>query len=153
MTVSQIPLQPTVVFAGDLAVGLALEVLLSTVVYDVRLLKEPLTLELTGMLRGAHLLILGPRLGAELKEALLSTIESLPEMAALPVLELATAECNGAREGRAIREAWPCRIADLQQRTDLLVQRTCWCTKARRHTAILITIELSVDGGATHPVE
>ena len=57
MALSQIPIHPTVVFAGDLAVGLSLEVLLSTVGYEVRLLNEPLTLELTGMLRGAHLLI------------------------------------------------------------------------------------------------
>ena len=119
MTLSQISVQPPVVlFAGDLVVGTTLELVLASVGYDVRLLREPLTPRLIGTLRTAHLLILGPRLGTELREALLASIESTLEMAVLPVLELATVDGNGAgaAQGRVIRLAWPCRMEELQHR-------------------------------------
>jgi hypothetical protein len=112
-----------VVFAGDLVVGTTLELVLASVGYDVRLLREPLTPSLIGTLHTAHLLVLGPRLGADFREALLASIESTPEMAALPVLELATAEQNGAPRRRVIRLAWPCRMKELQQQIGSLVHK------------------------------
>ncbi len=117
MALSQIPpKRPTVVavFAGDSVLSQALEVWLGTAGYDVRLLEASLTRDLTGMLGRVHLVLLGPRLRAELREALLGSMGSTPEMAALPVLELTMAG-DEARDERVARVLWPCRMEDLKR--------------------------------------
>jgi hypothetical protein len=117
MALSQIPpKRPMVVavFAGDSVLSQALEVWLGTAGYDVRLLEASLTRDLSGMLDEVHLVLLGPRLRAELREALLGSMGSVPEMAALPVLELTTAG-NEARDERVARVPWPCRAEDLER--------------------------------------
>jgi hypothetical protein len=108
------------IFSGEGIVGRALLLLLRDDGYNVRLIDARLPREqLIPLLREVHLVILGPRLCVELREAILGSIGSTRELAVLPVLELTTATTPGSEgdEG-VIRVPWPCRIVELEQRID-----------------------------------
>ena len=92
--------------------GGALERALRNAGYGARFLDPTLADGPAGLLDGYKLVLLGPRLGAEAKKALLLGMRSMPEKAEVPVLEL-VAVPDGPAEGRVIRVGWPCRMEDL----------------------------------------
>jgi hypothetical protein len=92
-------------------VGGALELALRNAGYGARFLDPTLADEPVGLLNGDKLVLLGPRLGAEAKKALLLAMRSMPEKAEVPVLELVA--LDGLAEGPVVRVAWPCRMEDL----------------------------------------
>ncbi len=92
--------------------GGALELALRNAGYRARFLDPTLADEPAGLLNGDKLVLLGPRLGAEDKKALLLGMRSIPGKAQVPVLELVAA-LDGLAEGPVVRVAWPCRMEDL----------------------------------------
>jgi 2-polyprenyl-6-methoxyphenol hydroxylase-like FAD-dependent oxidoreductase len=114
------------IFSGEGLVGRALVLLLRDDGYNVRLIEARLPRELIPLLGEVHLVILGPRLYAELREAILGSIRSTQELAGLPVLELTTTTMpDKERDERVVGVPWPCRIVELEQRIDTaLYKRT-----------------------------
>jgi hypothetical protein len=97
-------------------VGGALERALRNAGYGARFLDPTLADEPAGLLNGDKLVLLGPRLGAEAKKALLLAMRSMPEKAEVPVLELVA--LDGLAEGPVVRVAWPCRMEDLLRKIE-----------------------------------
>ena len=105
------------IFGGDPLVGGALELALRDAGYGARFLDPTLADEPAELLNGDRLVLLGPRLGAEAKQALLSAMRSMPGKAEVPVLELVAAS-DGPAQGPVIRVAWPCRMEDLLRKIE-----------------------------------
>ncbi len=100
------------IFGRDPLVGGTLELALRNAGYGARFVDSSLADEPAELLNGDRLVLLGPRLGAETKKALLLGMRSMPEKAEVPVLELVVAPDVPA-EGPVIPVAWPCRMEDL----------------------------------------
>ncbi len=100
------------VLSGDRIVGQALELLLRSANYSVKFLTKS-ALEEPGSLDGAHVLLLGPGLDRERREALLRRIESMTASAEISILEL-VADTEAAQVGSG-RLVWPCRTEDLKR--------------------------------------
>jgi hypothetical protein len=98
-------------------VGGALELALLNAGYGARFLDPTLADEPAELLNGDRLVLLGLRLGAQAKKALLLGMRSVPQKAEVPVLELVAA-LDGPAEGPVIRVAWPCRMEDLLRKIE-----------------------------------
>ncbi len=108
------PETPTTVaiLSGDPPVGRALELLLRSSGYEVRLLREADAFRVEDLLEGVDVLILGRGLSDGRREDFLSALASTLETAAIPVLSFSPGpEGTSAEADRLV--PWPCRIEDL----------------------------------------
>ncbi|MGH3088478.1 MAG: hypothetical protein ACRDSJ_14315 [Rubrobacteraceae bacterium] len=94
------------IFGGDPVVGETLELLLRAAGYEARFLAGEVSDEL---LAGAKLLLIAP--GAAARDGLLES--------GIPVMELVTA---GREAGPHSSLRWPCRIEELKQAIDGLIE-------------------------------
>ncbi len=101
------------IFCGDPLVGGTLELALCGAGYPARFLDSSPAGEPAELLDGHRLVLLGPRLDARVKEALIRSIRSRPgKKARVPILELVVFT-DGPEDGRVVRVDWPCRMEDL----------------------------------------
>ena len=114
MTIECTPASVVAVVSGNMIVGRALELLLRSAQYSVRLLVGP-SFDKPGMLDGVQLLLLAPGLDAVRRETLLGTIDSVSSSVRVPVLELvdATRAAQAGDEENFV--SWPCRAEDLKR--------------------------------------
>ena len=100
------------IVSGNTIVGRALELLLWSAQYSVRLLVYP-SFDKPGLLNGVQLLLLAPGLDGVRREALLGVIDSVPSVK-VPVVELVDAT-QAAQAGDGHFVSWPCRLEDLKR--------------------------------------
>ena len=93
-------------------VGRALESLLESAGYEVRLLEEPETYRVEDLLEDVDVLLLGRDLSDGRRNDFLSALASTLETAAIPVLSFSPGpKGTSAEEDRLV--PWPCKIEDL----------------------------------------
>src|SRR5215217_8256112 len=114
--------QPTTIaiLGCDTVVGRSLSVLLEGSGYETTLLDAYPTGIVDELLKGAHLLILTPRVDQGVRAAFLGAMgKSTPRMAEMPVIALHTAleEHLPEKEG-IISVPWPCETKDLVERIE-----------------------------------
>lgn len=102
------------ILCGDPLIGRALELMLQDIGYGARFLNGSPIDEPAKLLDGVQLVILGPRLSTNRREAFLSSMRSTLATAGLPVLELVIA-LDETRGGQTRRVQWPCRVEDLNR--------------------------------------
>ena len=109
------PETPTTVaiLSGDPVVGRALDILLRSAGYEVRLLGEPEAFGVEDLLEGVDVLILGRGLSDDRREDFLRTMTSTLKTATIPVLSLSPAPKGTLAEDRLV--PWPCKIEDLER--------------------------------------
>lgn len=101
-------------------VGRALEALLRSVGYEVRLLGEPEAYRPEELFEGVDVLLLGPGLGADRRENYLRAMESTLETAAIPVLAFSPGPKGTiAEEDRLV--PWPCRVDELAREIEAVL--------------------------------
>ena len=106
------------IFCGDPVVGGTLELVLCGAGYRARFLDPSPADEPAALLNGHGLVLLGPRLDARVKEALLLGIRSRPgKKARVTVVEL-VATLGEPSDRRVVRVAWPCRVEDLLRQVE-----------------------------------
>ena len=106
------------IFCGDPLVGGTLALTLCGAGHRARFLDPSPADEPAALLNGHTLVLLGPRLDARVKEALLLGIRSRPgKKARVTVLEL-VASTQGPADGRVVRVAWPCKMEDLLRQVE-----------------------------------
>jgi hypothetical protein len=114
--------QPTTIaiLGCDTVVGRSLSVLLEGHGYKITLLDSYPTGVVDELLKGAHLLLLTPRVDEGVREAFLGAIgKSTPQKADMPVIALRTAiEENLPEEEGVISVPWPCETQDLVERIE-----------------------------------
>lgn len=113
MTLESNPASVVAIVSGNAIVGRALEVLLRSAQYSVRLLADP-SFDKPGLLDGVQLLLLAPGLDAVRHETLLGTIDGVSSSVRVPVLELVDAT-QAAQAGDGHCVSWPCRSEDLKR--------------------------------------
>jgi hypothetical protein len=100
------------ILGGNLLVGRALELLLESAGYEVRLLEESEASGVEDLLEGVDVVLLGRGLNNGRRENVLGAMASTLEMAVIPVLSFNPApEGTSAGEDRLV--PWPCRTEDL----------------------------------------
>lgn len=114
MTLDLIPELVVAVVSANAVVGRALELLLRSTQFSVRLLTGS-SLDKPGSLDGVQLVLLGPGLGSERRQTLMGLISSGPSEARIPVLELV----DSVRAAQQVEDrhfvSWPCRAEDLKR--------------------------------------
>jgi hypothetical protein len=113
------------ILGGDLLVSRSIEVALQGVGYDARYLNGSFTDEPAELPEEVKLVIFGPRMNTERREAFLSNMRTSAAMAGLPVLELATVldEVRAEQEGVSL-VAWPCSTEELVRRIEAALPET-----------------------------
>ena len=104
-----------IVVGGDPVVGRSLEVLLQAAGYDARSHPKPAADGLDELLVDAGVLLVGPALSAEARNALTDVV--IRTATKIPILELLPAsegEAVGIQGADAV--PWPCPLEALQQR-------------------------------------
>jgi hypothetical protein len=98
------------ILGSNTVVGRTLCVLLEGSGYDTTLLDGSPTGVVDGLLEGAHLLLITPRVDEGVREAFLSAVgKSTSQVGDMPVIELSTALEENLPEGEGIlRVPWPC---------------------------------------------
>ena len=100
------------ILSGNPLVGRALELLLDSAGYEVRLLEEPEAFEVGDLLEGADVVLLRPGLSNNRREDFLRAMTSRLQTATIPVLALSPGP-KRALAGVERLVSWPCRIEDL----------------------------------------
>lgn len=113
MTLAHTPTAVVAIVCGNAIVGRALELLLRSTRFSVRLLNGSY-LDKPGCLDGVQLLLLAPGLDPERREALLKLIDNGPSAARIPVLELVDS-ARAAQVGDGNFISWPCRAEELKR--------------------------------------
>ena len=113
MTLERTSTSVVAVVSGNVIVGRALELLLRSTRFSVRLLVGA-CLDKPGCLDEVQLLLLAPGLDPGRRESLLGLIDSEPSAAKIPVLELADS-AQAAQVGDENFISWPCRAEDLKR--------------------------------------
>ncbi len=107
------------VLGADTVVGSALCALLGDHGYRIAPIDSHPTGVADGLLEGADLLLLAPRLDAGARDAFLGAIgKSDPERADVPVIALRTAEEDGPPEEGVVGVPWPCETRALVERIE-----------------------------------
>ncbi len=101
-----------VILSGNPLVGQALELLLNSAGYEVRLLEEPEVFKVGALLEDADVVLLSHDLGDGRREDFLRAMTSRLETATIPVLALSPGP-KRALAGVDRLVSWPCRIEDL----------------------------------------
>ncbi len=120
MTLDLTPTSVVAVVCGNTIVGRALELLLRSTHFSVRLLVGS-SLDNPRCLDGVQLLLLAPGLDLKRREALLELIDNRPPAAArIPILELVDSARAAQEEEKEMGDghfiSWPCRAEDLKQK-------------------------------------
>ena len=102
-------------------VGRALELLLESAGYEVRLLEEPAALRVGDSLDGVDIVLLGRGLGDGRREDFLSALASTLETATIPVLSFSPGP-KGTRAEVDRLVPWPCRIEDLAREIEAALE-------------------------------
>ena len=111
------------ILGGNPLVGRALELLLESAGYKVRLLEEPEAFEDRDLLAGVDVLLLGRGVSDERREEFLGAMASTLETATIPVLALSPGpEGALAAEDRLV--PWPGRVEDLAREIDAVLLAT-----------------------------
>ncbi len=111
------------ILGGNPLVGRALELLLGSAGYEVRLLEEPGAFEDRDLLAGVDVLLLGRGVSDERREKFLGAMASTLETATIPVLALSPGpEGALAAEDRLV--PWPGRVEDLAREIDAVLLAT-----------------------------
>ena len=111
------------ILGGNPLVGRALELLLESAGYRVRLLEEPEAFEDPDLLAGIDVLLLGRGVSDERREEFLGAMASTLETATIPVLALSPGpEGALAAEDRLV--PWPGRVEDLAREIDAVLLAT-----------------------------
>ena len=111
------------ILGGNPLVGRALELLLGSAGYKVRLLEEPEAFEDPDLLAGVDVLLLGRGVSDERREEFLGAMASTLETATIPVLALSPGPEGGlAAEDRLV--PWPGRVEDLAREIDAVLLAT-----------------------------
>ena len=100
------------ILSGNPLVGRALELLLDSAGYEVRLLEEPEAFKARALLEDADVVLLGHGLGDNRREDFLGAMTSRLQTATIPVLALSPGP-KRALAGVDRPVSWPCRIEDL----------------------------------------
>jgi hypothetical protein len=111
------------ILGGNPLVGRALELLLESAGYGVRLLEEPEAFEDPDLLAGVDVLLLGRGVSDERREEFLGAMASTLETATIPVLALSPGPAGAlAAEDRLV--PWPGRVEDLAREIDAVLLAT-----------------------------
>jgi hypothetical protein len=111
------------ILGGNPLVGRALELLLESAGYEVRLLEEPEAFEDPDLLAGVDVLLLGRGVSDERREEFLGAMASTLETATIPVLALSPGpDGTLAAEDRLV--PWPGRVEDLAREIDAVLLAT-----------------------------
>ena len=111
------------ILGGNPLVGRALELLLESAGYRVRLLEEPEAFEDPDLLAGIDVLLLGRGVSDERREEFLGAMASTLETATIPVLALSPGpDGTLAAEDRLV--PWPGRVEDLAREIDAVLLAT-----------------------------
>ena len=111
------------ILGGNAVVGRALEVLLRSVGYEVRLwLEEPEAYGPEELLEGVDVLLLGPGLGAaeERREEYLRDMKGALETAAIVVLAFSPGQEGTIAQVRRL-VPWPCRVDELAREIEAVL--------------------------------
>ena len=111
------------ILGGNPLVGRALELLLGSAGYMVRLLEEPEAFEDPDLLAGVDVLLRGRGVSDERREEFLGAMASTLETATIPVLALSPGpDGTLAAEDRLV--PWPGRVEDLAREIDAVLLAT-----------------------------
>ena len=103
------------IFGATTVVGHVLELLLQGVGYEVRIVEAYTTGHIDELLDDVDLLLLGPYLDPDRREAFLGGMETMAKPTRVPVLEFSSALRKTLPDHETVPVAWPIRIKDLAQ--------------------------------------
>ena len=107
---------------GDPMVGQTVAALLDTAGYDAKFLNGSFFEAPAEQFDGTRLIVLGPRLKAERRAALLNKIGSTPTISGVPLLELDPSP-RSPRTVPVHLVPWPCSIEELERKIESLLLR------------------------------
>lgn len=103
--------------SGSPIVGEALELLLETAGYGIKVLPDSVAYKLDELFADVKLLVLAPALSERRRKALLSDLADMPATVKIPILEL----LDAAGESQAMHQGhvpWPCSMDELKRAID-----------------------------------
>lgn len=115
------PHTKVLITGGDPMVGQAVAALLDTAGYEARFLNGSFFEAPAEQFDGTRLILLGPRLKAERRTALLNKIGSVPAISGIPLLELDTS-LRDTRTVPAHLVPWPCPLEDLERKIEAVLR-------------------------------
>ena len=116
------PRTKVLITGGDPMVGQLVAALLDNAGYDARFLNGSFFKGPTEQFDGTRLIVLGPRLKAERRAAILDKIGSVPAISGVPLLDL-NPPPDGTQTGPLHHVRWPCSIEELKREIEALLVR------------------------------